>query len=307
MSTRLTDKIDSYSLKVNIKFDENFTSSTAPTNSGTSSLPSAITYYNGGMSGITKGPFPGQKCWRYNNTSSAAGQRYGSSGGSSELLSIFTDLNPVLADRVGFTVGMWIKINTFPTTAYTSANRLINTTNATPNNLYDGFYIGYGPDPVSGKNAFDFYTGGIDTAITSDHNGNDLVAGRWYYIAMRRVVRANGTQMLMKHEIYVNGTLKTTTSEVEMLNSNFTFFWFNSLVAPGITNHDLAAYHVGTANVLDSTAIADIWKYGAPIQKVVKYYDGSAWQTSSDKKVYDGSEWIPMYANIWDGTAWQPI
>jgi hypothetical protein len=111
----------------------------------------------------------------------------------------------------------------------------------------------------------------------------------------------------MTHQIYVNGTLKVTTSEVPYYIEGFTFFWFNSLVAPGITNHDIAGYHAGTAAVLDSTAIADIWKYGAPIQKVVKYYDGSAWQTSSDKKVYDGSEWIPMYANIWDGTAWLPI
>jgi len=299
MATRLTDKIDSYNLKLNVKFDETFTGNT-PTSSGTVNLPTTVVNYSAGVSGINKGPFPGQKAWQYNNSVNAAGQRYTP---TTNFGAIFAPAN-----GDGFTVGMWVKVNAFPVANVTSITRLVNSTaTGSPHNLYNGFYIGYGENPANNKNAFNFYTADSDFYIDSDHNNQDLVAGRWYYIALRRIRTYSSGNTYMSHEVYVNGTLKATSPQVIDILPAWTFFWFGSATVASITNHQLASYHADSNTILDATAINNIWKAGAPIQVPVKYYDGSTWQTSSDKKVYDGSEWIPIYANRWDGSSWVAI
>jgi len=69
----------------------------------------------------------------------------------------------------------------------------------------------------------------------------------------------------------------------------------------------LACSFLGSNSVFTQSVIQDIYDYGSPIQVPVKYYDGSNWVDSSDQQIWNGSKWIPMYANRWTGSAWVPI
>jgi hypothetical protein len=54
-------------------------------------------------------------------------------------------------------------------------------------------------------------------------------------------------------------------------------------------------------------AIADIYQAGSTSSRTVKYYDGTAWQTSSGQKVWNGTAWVDWTAKKYDGTAWVTI
>lgn len=312
MSNRLIDKINTYSLAVNSSFDENFTASTRPTNTGSCQISTTtnMTYYNTGISSNSKGPFPGQKSWNFTNAVGSAGIRY--SNGSGNNLS--SPLDSYIRGTDGFTYGIWVRPKTFNSTAV-SYGRLTNYTASAPsaNPFFTGFYAGIAYDPAQSKNGFLFSSLGYDTLVVSDHNGNDIVTDKWYYVAIRRICTFNGTtgEYTAYNQYYINGTLKATTPNsvtTSYGNCPPQYWWYGAPPTTAVLfNYDIADCHMSDPTTLNATAIANIWNYGAPIQVPVKYYDGSAWQTSSDKKIYDGSEWIPMYANKWDGSAWLPI
>lgn len=251
MSTTLTNKIDSYSQKLNISFDETFVNGVKPTNTGSITTTNLWTYYPNGITTINGGgPLSGQKSWRFSTLSgNSAGLRNTIGNSTTETFFKSTD---------GFTVGLWVKPHYFNSSQLTAIQRVVNDTTNAPGGtqFYTGYYIGFGYDPVGQKNGFDFYTGGQEKFVTSDGQGNDIVADKWYYLAIRRYFTNNNTAMVT--ECYIDGVLKeifTVSTSLQPL----TYLWFGG-PSVTLTDFEIASYHAALPTTLTQTEITEIYQ-----------------------------------------------
>jgi hypothetical protein len=303
-NNRLTDKIDDYSIDWGIQFDETYTANTPPVQFGTlapvSSLNWTFDNVNNGLSSESGiGPFPGQNSWK---TKSGGGNtagrlQHGSSSSQQSWGDIIRSCN--------YTYGIWIKFNTLPLVSQVGVVRTLNLQVAgSPSTWYSGFYIGIGQATIGGTKLLSFITQG-QTLFNPDA-AEELILDKWYYLAIRKT--KNDSNNTVDVQIFIDG------NEVNTFNApfyddvvTFTNWGFQGTNPNFVHDMNIANMHLASNTVLDATAIAAIWDAGAPIQVPVRHYDGTDWQDSSDQKIWDGTKWIPMYANRWDGTNWVAI
>jgi len=290
--SRLNDKINSYTLRNGLELNQTY--SIPPTQTGSNQSTSAGDWEitgNVAISDANSGPQPGTRSWRFD---------VGPSFGASRLRGEGPIVNSW--DYGSYSYGFWMKINTWLDFEDNAPNFAINRLEPifTIGN-YTAFGYDRDPDsPTYGKKWFIFFADGQATVITSV-NGEDLEEDRWYYIAFRR----DGEDL----DVYVNGTHVGFIWVNEYPVEDGT--WLNlGSVASGFGvdfSMSFANIYVAAYEEIDADDISAIWDYGSPIQAPVKYWDGSAWQTASDIKVYDGTNWSPVYANRWTGSAWLPV
>jgi hypothetical protein len=311
MTNRLIDKAHSYTTYFGIDFDDAFNGTNWPVGYGSGSMGSAqqsILNANGGLtSNVNDGPFPGQRSWRFENGKGAgktARLRWSSFGNQWGYGS-----NYVRPQNYSYSI--WVRINSMDANPFYNrafSEYLNETGGSTSDDWYTGWYFGYIKEtnssaPNYNKPILNLYSGGNDQYFSTDDKDQYLDYGKWYLVSIIKE-KINSTTVEVK--FLINGVVKTTfthgfidpaTTIVDMGNSN-SGVW---------VDHSLASAIYGSKDIFTTSVIREIYLYGAPIQVPVKYYDGSAWQTSSNQQIYNGSKWIPMYANRWTGSAWVPI
>lgn len=312
MTNRLIDKAHSYSTVLGIDFDDAFNGTDWPATYGSTSLSGSgksILNANGGLtSNLNDGPFPGQRSWRFENGKGAgktARLRWSSFGNQSTY-----GANYIRPQNYSYSI--WVRVNSMDANPFYNrafSEYLNDTTSGqTSDDWYTGWYFGYVKnnnvgDPNYLKPIFNLYTGGNDQYISTDDKGNWIDYNKWYLVSIIKE-KINTTTVSVK--ILVNGVVKSSfthgfidpsTTLLDMGNSTTTIW----------VDHSLAGAIYGSKDIFTESVIREIYLYGAPIQLPVKYYDGSAWQTSSNQQIWNGSKWIPMYANKWDGSAWIPV
>jgi len=311
MTNRLIDKAHSYTTAMGIDFDDAFNGTNWPATYGSYSLGSAqqsILNANGGLtSNVNDGPFPGQRSWRFENGKGAgktARLRWSSYGNQSSY-----GANYVRPQNYSYSI--WVRVNSMDANPFYNrafSEFLNDTSSQTSDDWYTGWYFGYvknnnSGDANYGKPVFNLYTGGNDQYFAVDDKGDFIDYNKWYLVSIIKE-KINSTTVSVKLLIngvvlnsFTHGFIDPATTIIDMGNSTNTIW----------VDHSLAGAIYGSKDIFTESVIREIYLYGAPIQLPVKYYDGSAWQTSSDQQIWNGSKWIPMYANKWTGSAWVPV
>ena len=308
MSNRLLDKIHSYTNVGGIDFDQSFSGS-APSQYGTYQMNDptiSVTNTNNGLTSTANdGPFPGQYSWRFKGSASPSTTGRLSYGiANTQMTAGSHFIYPM-----NYTMGIWVRIN-HDLNANPNYDRVITEYTTTGSSMgdewYQGWFIGYVRDnnpssPTYLKWGFNMYTGYIDEYYFTDGKGNPIEKNKWYFLSIRKVYTGSGN---VTTEFYVDGVRKFNGSHSFSQDPTRNF----NIGYGGTYDSDfsVAGYFLGP-NTINATEIANIYNYGSPIQVPVKYYDGSSWQTSSNQQIWNGSKWIPMYANKWDGSAWIPL
>ena len=193
--------------------------------------------------------------------------------------------------------GMWLKFVTVPNGA--SAVRLM-CSNASTVGSFQGFSIPIQSRTGGGYKAVLQLSNGTSFFSTSSATPINITDGNWHYLAVRRYGNT--------FDMYVDGVLEATgTSSVT--STTYTYAFGNG------SGYNQSAYvmrmghlHFGTTANFPATAPMDIWLAGNnPPSKVVKYFDGTNWQTSSAQKVWNGTAWIDWTAKKYDGSQWITI
>jgi hypothetical protein len=313
MTNRLIDKAHSYTTVTGIDFDEAFTGSNWPTTYGTSSFSSTgkqiLNTNNGLTSTANDGPFPGQRSWRFQNSNGGkVGRLRWSSYGNQ------TTFGSSYIRPQNFSYSIWIRINSMDANPFYNrafSEYLNDTSGSGPSagdDWYTGWYLGYikntnESDPNYGLPTINFYCGGHDEYIPDDDKGNFIQYGKWYLVS---IIKTKINSTTVETKFLINGVQKrqftytfddVATTILDMGNSDSTKW----------VDHSLAGAIYGSNTVFTQSVLREIYLYGAPIQVPVKYYNGSAWVNSNDQQIWNGSKWIPMYANRWTGSAWVPI
>ena len=233
--SRLTDKIDSYTLERGIKLDGAY--QLPPAMTGTLAASTAWTL-SGTAPTQVAGPMAGQSAQRFNL----------SSGNTSRLRSTGNEISTI--SDMNYSVGGFFRWESFPGKAFPASIifgiRPFGTTGFGINALTED----WPGDPYDNQkyisvaiadNGFVFYEGDYP----------QVAEGKWIYIAVRRT----GSTA----EFYINGVLGGTVTGLPNDSASTTFFDIGSTntLSPQIV--DIANLYITSYSAIDATAIAEIY------------------------------------------------
>jgi hypothetical protein len=332
--SRLTDKYQSYDHFKGISFDEPvFTA--APTRTGSRQLggnPLAMTnsnFFSDGLNNptIKSGVLPNQNYYHFEFDNTITPQKnarllYGSTstsstGGTDDVRRTMWDYTPF--DRV---TGVWVKTpssaGNFGVGTYPAVVRWLYGTSAMIN-------IGVGLSPNSLPalaiihSTAEFTAGPIISVYENYTDANSNVIpiewGKWYFVAIRKMVNedapylsgqsASGT---LTYQHYINGEVVNTHTRTTWTKRPVNGIVFGNNNAIFKYDFGVSGWFVTDWSQVGQTQLREIYKYGAPIQAPVKYYDGTNWQDDiSAPKIFHSNQWNDVYANKYDGSQWVPI
>lgn len=257
----------------------------------------------------SKGPFPGEGSWRFTTVGGVYNTRIKNQ-------STFGTRNSLheLINTNNYTVGFWIKINSFsttnPSTVAAGIHRAVTTEGGGTNSQYS---IGISYRNLDGNPANPFTYGFAYTNTTNgtqiverDENNNLIQAGKWYYLVLQVSVDGAGTRYT---DFYVNGV-----SKIYYATSNFTTPGYINQVNWGFLSggavsldFNIADWFIGTKENIQYNEIQSVWNAAKPIQLPIKHYDGTTWQDPTNKQIYYDGQWNPIIANQWNGTSWVQV
>lgn len=276
MTSALNTKINSYSIQVGLEFD--YAYSLTPTMTG--SLASTINNTGWVLQGFaptyesTVGPAGGSGSWRFKSGPTIGGDGRFRSTNSTWMQSI---------NDKDYSVGFWVKLNSTVPSGFALP---IQTWQPSTTN-------GYLLTAYNNGTSTKFEMIGSQTITSS----NPIVLNTWYYLAIVRTPTS--------FTFYING-ISQGSYAFSGTGPNGTNINFGQVNQGFDADFNLSNWYEAPTSVIGATQIADIYDAGA-FSKVVKYYDGSAWQTASGQKVYNGTSWMNLTnANTkkWDGSAW---
>lgn len=280
MASALNTKINSYTLDLGIELSEAYaipptiTGTYAPANGYNSNTAWTFSGVNAPTYEATVGPAGGAGSWRFKS---------GPTSGDCRVRSTASSIMQRINDR-DFSVGMWVKINTavpanssLPVQTFqpstTAGYLMVVTANSSGVMRFECL----GNQTITG-------TGTVSTGV-------------WYYLATVRTQYST--------TFYVNGVSQGSYS-FSGVSTNGTNMNFGQINQGYEADTNICNWYLTSTSAIGATEIAAIYDAGA-FDKVVKYYDGSAWQTASGQKVYNGTSWMNLTnANTkkWDGSAW---
>ena len=328
--SRLTDKYQSYAHFKGISFDEStFTTSPSQTGAklynGNSVVMGSFTNDGSHSPTVLTGVMPNQKYYEFEFDSGVTPNRTvrliygnttsGNAGGLDDVRRLMWEGN---LDRV---TGYWVKTptnysadGTIPTFRWVSGAAPIF--NISPGKVGSdfGIYFIHSTTEISPQSTT-FYTS------YTDQNSNvvTIQPDTWYFVAIRRRIvyddpnLAVGTAQTgtLEQQHYINGELVGTVTRTSWTKRsvNGIIFGNNTLpVALGNVKLGVSSWFVADWSDIGQTQLREIYKYGAPIQTPIKYYDGTNWQDdASAPKVYYNGAWRDVYADRFDGTNWIPL
>jgi hypothetical protein len=233
--SRLTDKIDSYTLERGIKFDGAY--QLPPAMTGTLAASTAWTL-SGSTPTQVAGPMAGQSAQRFTITSGTA-SRLRSTGNE---ISTIGDMN--------YSVGGFFRWEAFPGNTFPSSIIFGIRPFGTTGFGVTAFTEDYPGDPYDGQkavslviadNGFTFYEGDFP----------QVAQGKWIYIAIRRTGNTA--------EFYINGVLGGTLTGLPNDAAATTFFDIGTASTISTQVVDIANLYITSYSAIDATAIAQIY------------------------------------------------
>lgn len=237
--SKLTNKIQSYTLERGIMFDENYT--LPPTTTGTAGGTQNWTLVGSTAPSTVDGPVPGQKAWRFiTSTTAGVGGRVQNNGDDKNLV----------GDN-SYSYGVWMKVvSSFPTSTGTS---LIMNRVAPLSRGYAivAYYDDNSNSPYYQKNVLSIIIGDVSFVLTDD-DYPEIAADKWMYLAIRRddanyAFYLNGVEVSSGSNVTVDTT--TTMTRIDWGNTGTAY---NSQI-------DFASAYIAGYNDVDATDIADIY------------------------------------------------
>ncbi len=333
--SRLTDKYQSYDHYKGISFDEPVFTST-PTRTGTRDIGSFgdVQMINGSLVSdgaisptIKTGVLPNQNYYDFEFDNTVSPNKHariiygntstGTAGNANDVRRLMWDHTPF--DRV---TGVWIKMpssaSNFGLGTYPAVVRWLYGTSAvinigvglSPNNL-PAIAIIHSTAEFSAGPIISVYEGYTD----QNNNFVPIEWNKWYFIAVRKSVNesnsfsagetATGT---IEYKHYINGQQVNTHTRTSWIKRSINAIVFGNNNAIFKFNVGVSGWFVTDWSEVGQTELREIYKYGAPIQAPVKYYDGTTWQDDiSAPKIFHSNQWNDVYANKYDGSQWVPI
>ena len=278
----LQNKINSLNPELSFEFNEPY--SLNPTLTGTAYTAYSPRLIKSGNNLVTfesnVGPIGGAGSWAVpNNSALTGGNTFRTSG---------TSMNSTWVDG-DYSTGVWIMISNMPD--YSGDHQVWR---MGPNSSSAGFavWINYNSTTNIARFKTDIYTGAPLFGPTN------LETNRWYFLALRKSTASNTAQ------VYLDGTLVLTGNNPYSSTSNY--LSFGTATALGNWTFNVSNWYCTTYSGITGTQIQEIWLAGST-KRIVKYYDGTAWQTSSAQKVFNGTSWVDWTVNKYDGTNWVSI
>jgi hypothetical protein len=332
--SRLTDKYQAYDHYKGISFDEASYTST-PTRTGSRLLSgNSVSMSNGTFTAdgnntatLETGVMPNQKYYQFefdNTVSPTKNARLIFGSTSSSNVGGLNDVRRVLWDYTPFdrVCGVWIKM---PSSIATNGNVLAgvrflgNGTSAMINIAAAKSTNGLPAITIIHSTAELSSTGPITPYYESytDQNNNviNIEWDKWYFVAVQKSVNESNTPSVgnpatgtLEYKHYINGELvgTYTASSWTKRSINAIVFGNNTVVTNGKIG--ISGWFLTDTSIVGQTELREIYKYGAPIQAPVKYYDGTTWQDDiSAPKIFHSNKWNDVYANKYDGSQWVPI
>lgn len=278
MSSRLHNKINSYSIQKGIQFnaDNNF----PPVETG--SLPQSEIWSNttSGPSTSLDGPGGSAGSIKYNLGTMRRNRLTGS------WTSAFTDAI--------YSMGFWFKVE--PSTYV-------------PDEFYNMFIA---TPPVNGGVAININCASAGNPETTYLLINTYYAitpitinkGEWYYVA---VIRNYDTV-----SVYLNGSLSfTLTGQTPAGSITGVNFGSNAQSYSNVypATFSMSNFYVADPSVIGATEIAEIWEAGKKVSTPIKSWDGVAWVTDTNITRYEADGvrtpvWHDVNAQRWNGSSW---
>ncbi len=331
--SRLTDKYQSYDHFRGISFDE-ATFLANPTKTGTKLLngdPVIMgTTSDGSYSPtIETGVLPNQKYYKFDFDNTVSPLKHsrlicgnttqGSAGGLDDVRRLMWDGTPF--DRV---TGLWIRTPDE------------GTSNADNGTILAALRFVYGTSAMInigvGKTSTGVLSIGIIHSTTefptgpfinyyegyTDQNNNfvPIEYGKWYFVAVRKsVVETGGSGGIgftytgtMTYEHFINGEQVNSITQTSWIKRSINGIIFGNNNTIFKYNFGVSSWFITDWSDIGQTQLREIYKYGAPIQAPVKYYDGDSWEDdASAPKIYFNGAWQDIYADRFDGTNWVPL
>lgn len=291
MASALDTKINSYTLEKGTEFSSAVSTTTPQTGSITAktlvfSNAASIAYET------NTGPTGGAGCWRFTMTGTESG--------------------PVSAPRViyntaaqydvfkdgDYSGGFWWKLNTQFVSARNSTILTISPASVSSSGLVIG-YRGTTAPADAGK----FYVNwgnNINIPIS-----DVVIPNTWYYIAFRRI----NTTDIDNFKIYINGVNTYSANWSPAIPTGaMTQMRFGDTNGYANYSWSFSNFYYTTSSPIGPIEISQIYTAGlGTVARTVKYWNGTAWQTSSAQKVYNGTAWVDWNAKRFDGTTWVTI
>lgn len=276
MASALNTQINSYSLQLGVEFSEAYTITPTMTGSIPASFPQTWTLtgnaptYEAGV-----GPSGGSGSWRFKS---------GPSFGDCRFRNATSSLMQSINDR-DFSVGFWVKVNVAP--PLNIGIPLQTWQSATT--------AGYLVSIFNDNGTLKF----LYTAPTGDYMLADAInLDQWYYFATERSD--------VSTKLYLNGVQKQIFS-FSGQSYNGSSLNFGQINQGWTADCNISNWYTAPTSVIGPTQIAAIYTAGSTPPRTVKYYDGTAWQTSTGQKVWNGSAWANWDAKRYDGTSWVTV
>lgn len=241
MASALHTKITSYALSFGQELADAV--STSPTTTGTS--PTKAWTQRNLIAKTNEGPSNGANdCWEFvTSTTSTLNSYHQQSASASFASADFSD------NDYGF--GFWFKLNALPTQNSSTDLVLCTATSTTSE-----FRISVTGTTFTGNaSKLAVFFGG--TTPTTTYSSETLVAGKWYYVAIRKT----GTGSL-NHIYYLNGIQFGTATNANTSAVGTLLFGKSTGSALEGNKFWLSNIHLASSSVLDATAISQIYDVG---------------------------------------------
>jgi len=275
--------INSYPIQYGIEFNQTYTLN--PTVTGTGSIGSGNKFTKSGTSPNptwepTIGPIGGAGSWSFPNSSSTG----------TRVLTVEANLPSTWADG-DYSLGLWVM---FPSLggAYYGPTPFIDVGMSSSGST--DAQLAIAKDGADWKFAYSVDGGTTYAAFTPP-----VFANVWYFLTIRKDL-ANSQISFGMNTQYVSTIANTTTGDARPIT-------IGAITPLGALAPNISNFYIATSAVINTTQQVAIYNAGITAARVVKYWNGSAWITSSNQKVYNGSAWVDWNASRWSGSAWIPI
>jgi len=288
--TQLNTTINSYTIDYGIEFNQTYTLN--PTITGTATLGTGNALLTTLGAGATApfwqssvGPIGGGGSWKLEQRSTS---------NNTFMRTVPARIPSTWMDG-DYSIGLWLMVSDIGPYAFDFPTfRVAPNGSNTPGFAMFASYAG------SGATTFSLTTDFLDNTTRTIKTGIPL--NTWFYVAFRKTTASSSG------EIYYNGELAITGNNpyTSALNQNVGFGSIASDLGDFAVN--FSNLYIATNANIDATKIREIWESGSSL---TKYWDGSAWQTAIDRKIYNGTDWVD-WNNVgltkqWSGSAWVAI
>ena len=275
--------INSYPIQYGIEFNQTFTLN--PTVTGTGSIGSGNKFTVNTGSGNptwnpTIGPIGGAGSWSFPNQATTG----------TRVATVEANIPSTWADG-DYSLGFWVMFPGLGGTYY-GPMPFIDVGMNSSGSL--DAQLAIAKDGADWKFAYSADGGATYAAFTPP-----VFEDVWYFLTIRKDL-ANSQISFGMNTQYISTVASTSTGDARPITIGAITSLSN--LVPNISN-----FYIATSAVIGTAQQVAIYNAGITAARVVKYWNGSAWITSSNQKVYNGTAWVDWNASRWSGSAWIPI